>query len=46
MEKICCFLSGLKMTVVSMIFLLLSAVIMVFKINSPFEFAWITIVFS
>lgn len=46
MEKVCNFLSSFKMTVISMIFLIISAVIMFLKIDFPFEFAWITVVIS
>ena len=46
MEKVCNFLSSFKMTVISMIFLIISAVIMFLKIDFPFEFAWITAVIS
>lgn len=46
MEKICCFLSGIKMTIISMVFLLVSAVLMVLKINLSFDLAWITILIS
>ncbi len=46
MEKVCNFLSSFKMTVISMIFLIISAVIMFLKIDFPFEFVWITVVIS
>ena len=46
MEKICCFLSGFKMTVISMFFLIISAALMVFKIDFPLDFAWATIFIS
>ena len=46
MEKVCNFLSSFKMTVISMIFLIISAVVMFLKIDFPFEFAWITVVIS
>ena len=46
MEKVCNFLSSFKITVISMIFLIISAVIMFLKIDFPFEFAWITVVIS
>ena len=46
MEKVCNFLSSFKMTVISMIFLIISAVIMFLKIDFPFEFAWITVLIS
>lgn len=45
-EKLCGFLSSLKMTVVSMVFLIVSAILMVTKSDFPFDFAWITIIIS
>ena len=46
MEKLCCFLSSLKMTLISMFFLIISAIIMVTHTSLPFDFAWITILIS
>lgn len=46
LEKLCSFLSSLKMTIVSMIFLVLSALITVFKPDTAFNFEWVTIVIS
>ena len=40
------FLSSLKMTVISMVFLILSAISLFFKPDFPFEFAWVTVVIS
>ncbi len=45
-EKLCCFLSSLKMTVVSMFFLLVSVFTAVFKINSPLDFSVFTVLIS
>ncbi len=46
LDKICKFLSGLKMTVLSMIFLILSAVLTFFKISFFVDFAVFTIIIS
>jgi len=46
MEKTMNFLSGLKMTVISMVFLILSALIGFFKLKFPFDFAAFTIIIS
>lgn len=45
-EKLCGFLSSLKMTIVSMIFLIISAVMMALKIKTPVDFAVFTIIIS
>lgn len=46
MDKMCNFLSSLKMTVISMVFLILSAISLFFKPDFPFEFAWVTVFIS
>ena len=46
LEKICKILSGLKMTVISMIFLILSAIFAFFKISFMVDFAVFTIIIS
>ncbi len=46
MEKICSFLSGFKMTVLSMVFLIISACFVVFKVDTVFDPAWLTILIS
>ncbi|MCD8024923.1 MAG: cation-translocating P-type ATPase [Candidatus Gastranaerophilales bacterium] len=45
-EKLCVFLSGLKMTLLSMVFLIASALFMVLKIKPPVDFAAFTIIIS
>lgn len=44
--KLCNFLSSKKMTLVSFLFLLLSGILMILKIDFPFNFAWVTIIIS
>ena len=46
LDEICKILSGLKMTLVSMIFLILSAILAFFKISFMFDFAVFTIIIS
>ena len=46
LDEICKILSGLKMTLVSMIFLILSAILAFFKISFMFDFAVFTIITS